>query len=138
MRFFTMFVIMAMLLSSGCVGDNATRGQASGGFFETEPSIGRVAIGYGSVSFNHSDIVPGQEVIFHSSQYQIMYNSSGSNLLYTESMHVMPYVAGSVVISKEQKPLIQILGFRVDNPFSRSVSTMEFIPSSNTSTNVNK
>ena len=121
-------LIILLLSICGCTSPNATHGQANGGFLETEPQIGRLVIGYGSLSFIHANIVAGQGVKFKSEQYQLM-SGSGSNLLYTETMEVMPLTSGTVTITKEQKPLIEIPFLKIDNPFSNPITTLEFIPS---------
>ena len=127
----TILLLSLILFICGCTGINATHGQANGGFLETEPQLGRIVIGYGSLSFIHANIVAGQGVKFKSSQYQIATTGTGgeSNVLYTETMEIMPLTAGTVTVMKEQKPLIEVPFFRIDNPFSNPVTTLEFIPS---------
>ena len=127
---------LLLICLTGCVSTNATHGQANGGFLETEPQLGRIVVGYGSVSFMHADIVPGQGVKFTSSQYELSGGVIGSgNLLYTESMEVTALTSGTVRIIKEQKPLLEVPFFRIDNPFSNPITSIEFIPLLSSSTN---
>ena len=126
-----LLILSISLTICGCTSLNSTHGQANGGILEVEPTIGRLAIGYGSLSFVHTDIVAGQGMKFKSEQYQLTSSSTGggSNLLYTETMEIMPLTSGTVTVTKEQKPLFQVFGIRIDNPFSNPVATLEFIPS---------
>ena len=126
-----MIPIVILLLSAGCISDNATHGQSNGGYAAVTPSS--LVLGYGSFSFMHQDIVPGQGMHYHSAQYGM----TTSNLWYTEDMTIMPLTSGSATVTHENKPLLQLGGFRIDNPFSSPVTTIEMVPDS-TSTNTIK
>ena len=113
-------ILCTLLLLSGCTTYNATTGQATGGFVKGDMYTG-LAMGYGSVSVKHMDIVPGQGMHFHSAQYGMV----STNILYEETMDVMSMATGTVYVVREQKPLLQIFGLRFDNPFSNPVMTVE-------------
>jgi hypothetical protein len=119
--------VMSLLLC-GCISYNATHVQANGGYAHIMPITGNLVLGYGNFSVMHMNTAIGQGMHFKSTQYGL----TTTNALYTEEMHIIPMSDGQVVVTKEQKPLISILGIRIDNPFSNPVATLEFIPSENT------
>ena len=123
-RLLTLIPFILLLLSIGCVSDNATQAQSNGGYANVTPST--LTLGYGSFSFVHTDIVPGQGVHFHSEQYGM----TSSNLWYAEDFTLMPLQCGQITVTHEQKPLIQVLGLRINNPFSNPVTTVEMAPTS--------
>jgi len=121
-----------LLLSAGCISDNATHGQANGGYATVTPSS--LVLGYGSFSFMHMNIVLGQGMHYHSDQYGM----TSSNLWYSEDMTITPLVNGQITVTHEQKPLLMIPGLRIDNPFSNPVTTVEMAPNFTSTNSVSK